>query len=47
MFMISELLQAVEERVTVGEIVQQLWGTFPHYHTGDEQWKENRLESLL
>jgi hypothetical protein len=62
-FLISVLLQAAEERVTIEGIVQQERGTLPHCHTGvkhtpdtqrapgdhtdigDEQWKENRLES--
>ena len=33
-FLISVLLQAAEERVTIEEIVQQERGTLPHCHTG-------------
>ena len=33
-FLISVLLQAAEERVTIEGIVQQERGTLPHGHTG-------------
>jgi len=33
-FLISVLLQAAEERVTIEEIMQQERGTLPHGHTG-------------